>query len=52
MFKRQRQKKVLLIVTDAEYRLIVKSMVALRNKLIKEGRYTDCVDELLVKLLA
>ena len=50
MFKRQ--KKVILRVTDDEYRLMVKSMVALRNKLIEEGRYTDCVDELLVKLLA
>ena len=50
MFKRQ--KKVLLRVTDVEFRLMVKSMVALRNKLIEEGRYTDCVDELLMKLLA
>ena len=50
MFKRK--KKVLLRVTETEFRLMVKSMVALRNKLIEEGRYTDCVDELLVKLLA
>ena len=50
MFKRQ--KKVYVTVTPAEYRLMVESMVALRNKLIAEGRYTDCVDEMLVKLLA
>ena len=50
MFKRQ--KKVVLRVTDTEYRLMVASMVALRNKLISEGRYTDCIDEMLLKLLA
>ena len=50
MFKRQ--KKYCISVTPAEYRLMVQSMVFLRNKLIAEGRYTDCVDELLMKLLA
>ena len=49
MFKRQ--KKIVVTVSPAEYRLMVESMVFLRNKLIEEGRYTDCVDELLVKLL-
>lgn len=48
MFKRQ--KKYCISVTPDEYRLMVQSMIFLRNKLIAEGRYTDCVDELLRKL--
>ena len=50
MFKRQ--KKIVVTVTPAEYRLIVEGMIAFRNHLIAEGRYTDCVDELLIKLMA
>ena len=50
MFKRQ--KKYCISVTPDEYRLMVQSMVFLRNKLIAEGRYTDFIDELLIKLMA
>lgn len=34
---------------EAERRLIIFCLNELRNKLIAEGRYTDCVDELLIK---
>ena len=39
-------------LTDDEARIIIMSLVELRNRLIEEGRYTDAVDEILVKLAA
>lgn len=35
---------------DYEINIIIKALVELRNQLIKEGRYTDSVNELLIKL--
>jgi hypothetical protein len=37
--------------TDAEWRFIIHSLNTLRNNLIQAGRYTDVVDETLVKLI-
>ena len=37
--------------THDEIRVLVVALNELRNTLIAEGRYTDAVDELLVKLL-
>jgi hypothetical protein len=37
--------------TYDEIRVLVFALNELRNSLIAEGRYTDAVDELLVKLL-
>ena len=42
--------KQVLTLTSAEYRLITRGMIQFRNKLIGHGRYTDAVDELLIKL--
>ena len=38
-------------LTYDEIRVLVFALNELRNSLIAEGRYTDAVDELLVKLL-
>ena len=35
---------------DYEVNIIIKALIELRNQLIAEGRYTDAVDELLLKL--
>lgn len=32
------------------YRLMLHGLIHFRNKLIQQGRYTDAVDELLIKL--
>ena len=48
----RRKKRYYVEVTAAEFRLVIDSLIALRNHLIEEGRYTDCVDEMLMKLLA
>ena len=46
-----RARKIKIGFTDDEIRIIVRSLVELRNELIREGRYTDAVDELLLKLM-
>lgn len=33
-----------------ERQLVIHSFVELKNRLIQEGRYTDCVDELIFKV--
>lgn len=35
---------------DYEVNIIIRALVELRNQLIAEGRYTDAVDEILLKL--
>lgn len=30
---------------------MLQSLVRLKNKLIQEGRYTDCVDEMILKVM-
>lgn len=35
---------------DCEVNIIIRALVELRNQLIAENRYTDAVDELLLKL--
>ena len=37
-------------LTYDETRIIIMSLIELKNQLIREGRYTDAVDELLIKL--
>ena len=38
--------------TEEEVRIVLHSLVQMRNRLIREGRYTDCVDELIAKIAA
>ena len=45
------RKKRYIYLSDDELRCLVYSLVQLRNKLLAQGRYTDCVDELLVKVM-
>ena len=42
--------KRVLTLTSAEHRLMVHGLLQWRNKLLTQGRYTDAVDELLIKL--
>lgn len=46
-----RKQKFNLILDDLRYDLIVVSLIEMKNKLISEGRYTDAVDEALIKFL-
>ncbi len=38
-----------LYLTNKEYTQVINALVGLKNELINEGRYTDAVDELLIK---
>lgn len=45
-----RNPKYRLYLTQDERRTVINSLIDLRNDLISQGRYTDIIDELLVKL--
>ncbi len=45
------KKKARLYLTAEEYRIVLQSLVNLKNELIRQGRYTDCVDDLILKLM-
>lgn len=47
MFKKKRY----LYLNDEKFSILVQALVQFRNSLIAQGRYTDCVDELIVKVL-
>ena len=44
--------KFKLRMTDEEIKVLIIALNELRNKLISEGRYTDAVDELILRLAA
>jgi len=44
-------KKNTFFLTDAEWRLVIHGLNKLRTDLINEGRYTDFVDEVLMKVI-
>ncbi len=44
-----RKQKYYLAIDDYEHSIIINSLNNLRNKLIADGRYTDAVDELIIK---
>ena len=38
-----------LYLNDDEYRKVLQALIALKNDLIEQGRYTDAVDDVLIK---
>ncbi len=45
-----REKLNHLYVDSKERTLLLHSLVELKNQLIQQGRYTDCVDEIIFKI--
>ena len=45
------KQKHYLVLNDREHRLMIESLNQLRNKLIADGKYTDAVDEVLLKII-
>ena len=45
------KQKYYLVLNDQEHRLIIESLNQLRNKLIADGKYTDAMDEVLLKII-
>lgn len=46
-----RTKKRYLYLTEAEWRVVLLALNRLRGKLIAQGRYTDAVDETIMKMV-
>ena len=45
------KQKYYLALNAQEHRLMIESLNQLRNKLITDGKYTDAVDEVLLKII-
>ena len=46
-----REQKYYLVFDEFERGIIIRSLNELQNRLLSEGRYTDAVDELLIKFV-
>lgn len=46
------KRKYYLYLNESEHSILVKSLVQMKNRLIQQGRFTDCVDDLIVKIIA
>lgn len=45
------EKKYCLELDGYEYRIVVNALNDLRNSLIQQGRYTDAVDDIMIKVI-
>ncbi len=45
-----RTRKRYLILTENEWRMVLLALNRMRSKLIAQGRYTDVVDEIIMKM--
>lgn len=45
------KQKYYLLLNDQERRFVIESLNQLRNKLIVDGKYTDAVDEVMLKII-
>ena len=45
------KQKYYLALNDQERRFVIESLNQLRNKIITNGKYTDAVDEVLLKII-
>ena len=45
-----KKEKRYLYLSNDETRLVVQSLMRFKTKLVQQGRYTDCVDELILKV--
>ena len=46
-----REQKYHIYLDSHERKLLIHSLLELKNQLIQQGRYTDCVDELIFKVI-
>lgn len=47
-----RKQKYYVYLSEQETRVLLKSLIRLKNALTQEGRYTDFVDNLILKIVA
>lgn len=46
-----REQKYYIAIDECERRIIIDSLNSLRNKLIEEEKYTDAIDDVLIKII-
>ena len=46
-----RSQKYYIVIDEKERRIILNALNELRNRLLAEGRYTDAVDDVLIKVV-
>ena len=46
------KKRHYLYLDEIEHRVLIRSLVQMKNRLIGEGRFADCVDELIQKAIS
>ena len=46
------KRKHYLYLNEYEHSILIKSLVKMKNRLTQQGRFTDCVDDLLMKVIA
>ncbi len=47
-----RKPKYYLYLNKSETAVLLHSLIQMKNKLTQQGRFTDCVDDLLMKVIA
>lgn len=47
--RQMKQKDYYIYLDEQEYSQVIQSLIALKNDLIAQGRYTDAVDDVLIK---
>ena len=45
------EKKRYIALDDSEWKIVIKALNDLRNSLIRQGRYTDAVDDIMIKVI-
>lgn len=45
-----KEQKLHLYLSESERRFLIQNLIWFQNKLRREGRYTDAVDDLIIKL--
>ena len=46
-----KEEKYYLYLKSDEIKIIVRSLIMLRNSFLKQNRYVDCVDEIIIKIV-
>ena len=47
-----RKKKYYVILSEQETRVLLKSLIRFKNNLTQQGRYSDIIDELIMKVIS
>ncbi|MBQ7936989.1 MAG: hypothetical protein IJ283_00610 [Oscillospiraceae bacterium] len=45
------EKKRYIALDDSEWKIVINALNDLRNSLIRQGRYTDAVDDIMIKVI-